>query len=97
MGIRNGRVRHIGELIGTMFEEEGLAVPIAAVDVCAEWTKIVGDFISARSSVSCKAGVLYVTCASSVVAKQLTMNRDGLRNALNSKVGREVVTKIVIR
>ena len=97
MGIRNGRVRHIGELLGTMFEEVGIATPIAAVDVCAEWSKVVGDFISSKSSVTCKNGVLYVKCDSSVVAKQLALNRDGLRSALNNKVGREIVTKIVIR
>ncbi len=97
MGIRNGRVKHIAELLGTMFEEEGLAAPIGAVDVCAEWAKVVGDFIASRSCVTCKGGVLYVNCDSSVVAKQLAMNRNGLRSALNGKVGREIITKIVIR
>ncbi len=97
MGIRNSRVRHIGEFLNDMFETEGLVVSVTAVDVCAEWPNVVGNFISTRSSVSCKDGVLYVKCASSVVAKQLTMNRDGLRSALNAKVGRDVVTKIIIK
>lgn len=97
MGIRNAKVRHIGELIGDMFEDSGLESKNSELDVCDLWRSVVGDMVNARTSVSCSDGVLYVKCSGSVVAKQLSMEREGLLHALNSKVGKLVVRKVVIR
>lgn len=97
MGIRNTRVRHIGELIGDMFEDSGLEERNAELDICDVWREVVGEVVGTRTSVSCSGGVLYVKCSGSVVAKQLAMQREGLVHALNAKVGRLVVKRVVIR
>ena len=97
MGIRSARVRHIGEMIGEFFEEKEFTTPLAELDVCKVWREVVGEYMALKTTVKCKDGVLYVTSNSAVVAKQLAMNKEGLLNALNKKVGKNVVTRLMIQ
>ena len=97
MGIGSAKVVHIGELLDKEFKERGFDASLAELDVCKEWGKIVGDFINNKTIVNCKDGILYVRCSSAVVAKQLSMNKEGLMNALNTKVKKKVVKNIIIK
>lgn len=97
MGIRNAKIRHIGEMIGELFEERNFTTPIAELDICKAWKEVVGEYMALKTSVKCKDGVLFVTSLSAVVSKQLAMNKEGLLNALNKKVGKNVVAKLVIK
>lgn len=97
MGIRNARIRHIGEMIGEFFEEKNFTTPIAELDVCKVWQEVVGEYMAQKTTVRCKDSVMYVSSNSAVVSKQLSMNKEGLLNALNKKVGKNVVSKLVIK
>ena len=97
MGIGSSKVVRIGELLDKEFKERGLDTSFAELDVCKVWGSVVGGFISGKTVVNCKDGVLYVRCSSAVVAKQLSMNKEGLINALNTKVGKKVVGNIFIK
>ena len=97
MGIRNARVRHIGEMLGEFFEEQNFTKPIAEFDICNVWRDVVGDYMAQKTTVRCKDGVLFVNSTSAVVSKQLAMSKEGLLNALNQKVGKNVVVKLVIK
>ena len=97
MGIRNAKIRHIGEMIGELFEERNFTTPLAELDICKVWNEVVGEYMAQKTTVRCKDGVLFVNSTSAVVSKQLAMNREGLINALNKKVGKKVVIKLVIK
>lgn len=76
----------------------GLGRQLLAVQVYEAWKNVVGER-NARATIShyFTDGILYCTINSSTLRNMLYFNLDGIRLRINTDLGGEYVTKIVLR
>lgn len=89
----------IGELWGDFLKgAPTIAAKIAEAKIPEAWREVVGPAVASYTmSMNMNRGVLYVSVSSSVIRTEILMRRESLRQALNNKVGIEVVKSIIVK
>lgn len=90
-------VKPLGELIKAFYEERRGAEYLDEVKLIDSWPNVVGPFIASHTiDLSVKNGVLFVRVDSDALRSELGFSKSILLKNLNNKVGREVVSEIVL-
>ena len=96
--MKEGKTKKIDELVIQVLRGMGLEQKFKEHEVCQIWPEVVGQMIATRTkSLSVAEGKLFVTFTSSVVKNEILMVKEGLKKALNDKVGAEVIKEIIIK
>ena len=96
--MRRSKTITIAEAIDDYINETGLRKKFDEMSLIGSWEEIVGKAISLRTSkIYIKDHTLYVHLTSSVVRNELHMFRDMLKNKLNEKARKLIITEIVLR
>ena len=96
--MRRSKTITIAEAIEDFVKEMGLKDKLEERSLIDSWEDIVGKAISLRTTkIYIKDHIMYVHLNSSVVRNELHMLRDLLRNKLNEKAGKLIITDIVLR
>ncbi|HOW40884.1 MAG TPA: DUF721 domain-containing protein [Bacteroidales bacterium] len=93
--MRRSKTITLEEAIHDYITEMNLGDKLAETSLINSWEELVGKAISSRTTrIYIKEHVLYIHLSSSVVRNELIMLRESLRNKLNEKSGRELITDI---
>ncbi len=93
--MRRSKTITLEEAIRDYITEMNLGDKLAETSLINSWEELVGKAISSRTTrIYIKEHVLYIHLSSSVVRNELIMLRESLRNKLNEKSGRELITDI---
>lgn len=89
----------VGELWGDFLKSAPtIAAKIAEAKISDAWTEVVGPAVASYTmSMNMNKGILYVSVSSSVIRHEILMRRESLRQALNHKVGVNVVKSIIVK
>jgi predicted nucleic acid-binding Zn ribbon protein len=95
--VRNRRVpRRAGGAVAALVHELAPTTGLAALQ--RAWPEAVGDVIAAQAHPSAeRAGIVTVTCSSSVWAQELTLMAPDLTVRLNAAAGSEIVCELRFR
>ena len=89
---------HLGNVIQQYLRENGLETPLNEHRLIKAWSEVLGPSISSYpQDLRIYNQVLFATVSSSVVRNELMMRRTDLVKRLNSHVGAQVITQIVLR
>ena len=92
-----GKTLPIDELVALVLKQKGLYSKFKEREVCGLWNEVVGGLVASRTQgVSVRNGVLFVKLASSVVKNAVLMEKEGIIQALNKRVGEDVVKDILV-
>lgn len=89
--------KSFAQIFDEAVEASGHADTFAEQQALFVWSEIVGQGINRmtlRRSVD--RGVMHVTLTSAVVKQELSFHRDKLVKAINERLGRNVITSIII-
>ena len=90
-------VKPLGELIKAFYEERRGSEYLDEVKLIDAWPDVVGPFIASHTiDLSVKNGVLFVRVDSDALRSELGFSKSILLTNLNNKVGREVVSEMVL-
>lgn len=88
----------MSQLIDEFIEDEGLKEGLMAVQVYRAWDSVVGQgYIGYTTSKCFKNGVLHCTISSSMVRNQLFFMQRELVDQINGRLGKNLVTRLVLR
>lgn len=88
----------IGTFIDELFKSPNIAAKIAEGSLPDTWRQVVGPVIAAQTrQVRLVKGTLYVHVQSSVIRKELMMQREALVRAINEKSSMALVAGIVVQ
>jgi predicted nucleic acid-binding Zn ribbon protein len=88
----------IGDLLGEYVRVNRFDVKLMEVDAIEYWGELMKPVFSRYCrEVTVQNGVLYAEITSSVVKAELHMMRESLREKINSRLGYEMIQKIVFR
>lgn len=90
--------RSVGEIIDSVFREDGNREEMLARQASFMWTEIVGPGVNrytSRRYVS-PDGILHVYITSAPLKNELSFHRDRIVQLLNERVGENVIKDIVI-
>lgn len=90
--------RPIGALLDEFWGSPNMARILAEGSLPDVWRKVVGEVVAAQTrQVRFVKGTLYVHVTSSVVRSELMMQRLGLVQMINERVGVDIVTQLVVQ
>jgi predicted nucleic acid-binding Zn ribbon protein len=96
--MKRSEFQSLGSAIREYLKVEKIDGKIAEVEAVSLWESVIGKQIArATSSIYIKDGTLYVHLKSSIVRNELMMMRNDIVRAMNQRVGRRVITAIVLR
>lgn len=97
--MRRSKPLSIGELwSGFMKESPAVTRKLCEARIPDVWKEIVGPAMSSlTTTVNIKNGILYVYICSSVARHEIFMKRAGLKDAINEKLGMNVVANIIVK
>jgi hypothetical protein len=88
----------IGDLLGEYVRVNRFDVKLMEVDAIEFWGELMKPVFSRYcGDVSIRNGILYAEITSSVVKAELHMMRESLREKINSRLGYEMIQKIVLK
>ena len=89
---------HLGSVILQYLRDNGLETPLNEHRIIKAWSEVLGPSISSYTKdLRIYNQVLFATISSPVVRNELMMRRTELVKRLNSHVGAQVITQIVLR
>ena len=90
-------VQSLGDLIREFIASHKGSTYLDEMKVLDSWKEIVGPFIASHTiDLSIKNGVLYVRVDSDVLRNELSYSKSLLIKNLNNRVGKEIITEIVL-
>ncbi|HOP58410.1 MAG TPA: DUF721 domain-containing protein [Bacteroidales bacterium] len=96
--MRRSKTISIAEAITDYIREMKLERKLDEIGLLNSWEETVGKAISVKTSrIYIKNKVLYVHLSSSVVRNELLMLRKAIVDKLNEKVGKKVITDLVLK
>lgn len=96
--MKEGKTKKIDELVVLALRQMGLEQPYREYEVCRVWPEVVGQMIASRTqSLQVVNGKLIVAFTSAIVRNEIRMVKEGLKKALNDRVGAKVISDIIIR
>ena len=88
----------IGAMLEELFKSPNIAAKIAEGSLPHVWREVVGEVVAAETrQVRFVRGVLYVHIASSILRSELMMQRLGLVQMINSRLGMALVSQLVVQ
>ena len=99
---RQGRPKqgpqHIGTILDSLFEQQGIEESIRVHRIVVDWDSVVGDAVSRHArAVHIEYGTLIVEVESPGWMHRLQMQEGDLRSRINQHFGEEVIRQIRFR
>jgi len=90
-------MKTIGELIKQVFKERGWEDKVTFYDINNVWNEFVGADISKNTRlIKFEGGVLWIKVNSSVLKQELLYMRSEIISAINNRLEKKVIKKIII-
>ena len=88
----------IDDLMKSFVKENKLEKGLDKVNVEAAWIEMMGNGVNTyTNSVKLHKDVLYVELSSSVLREELSYGKDKIINMLNESLGKNLITKLILR
>ncbi|MDA9126077.1 DUF721 domain-containing protein [Flavobacteriaceae bacterium] len=88
----------IDDLMKSFVKENKLEKGLDKVNIEAAWTEMMGKGVNTyTNSVKLHKDVLYVELSSSVLREELSYGKDKIINMLNESLGKNLITKLILR
>ena len=98
MSKRHNDHQKISEVLSTFVEDNKLNKGLDGVQVEAAWRELMGQGVqSYTENIKLQNGTLYVSLSSSVLREELSYGKDKIMAMINEELGKEVVTKVILR
>ena len=98
MAKRNNEEASIKDVLKSFVSQHKLEAGIDKVDVKEAWIKLMGNgAANYTEEVELKNKTLYVKLSSSVLREELSYGKEKIIKMINEEMGKEVVTKLVLR
>ncbi|KAA3622907.1 MAG: DUF721 domain-containing protein [Flavobacterium sp.] len=95
---RQGENTSLGEVLKEFIQANRLQSGLDKVTVKDAWHSVMGEAISKyTSSVKLERDTLYVNLSSSVLREELSYGKTKIIDLLNDALGKELISKIVLR
>ena len=96
--LNQGKTMKLDEVVDLALKQLGLDRRYRECEVTEVWPEVVGKMIASKTkSLRMVEGKLFVCFTSAVVKNELLMVKEGLIEALNARVGENVVKDIIIK
>ena len=98
MSKRHNDQQKIDDLLKSFVKENKLEKGLDKVNVEAAWRDLMGNGVNNyTNSVKLHQDTLYVELSSSVLREELSYGKDKIINMLNESLGKNLITKLVLR
>ena len=88
----------MGEVLKGFIDANRLQKGLDKVSIQEAWHTVMGNAISKyTTNLSLERDVLYVQLSSSVLREELSYGKTKIISMINEKMGKEVITKLVLR
>ena len=90
---------HIKSLLPKFLQRQGIKKQIEAVEVCKIADKILKEAFGSKDAkaVFFKNSTLQIKCSNSVLANEIQLRKERIRNEINEEVGKEIVKNILTK
>jgi len=98
MSKRHNDQQKIDDLLKSFVKENKLEKGLDKVNVEAAWRNLMGNGVNNyTNSVKLHQDTLYVELSSSVLREELSYGKDKIINMLNESLGKNLITKLILR
>lgn len=98
MSKRHNDQQKIDDLLKSFVKENKLEKGLDKVNVEAAWRDLMGNGVNNyTNSVKLHQDTLYVELSSSVLREELSYGKDKIVNMLNEALGKNLITKLILR
>ena len=98
MSKRHNDQQKIDDLLKSFVKENKLEKGLDKVNVEATWRDLMGNGVNNyTNSVKLHQDTLYVELSSSVLREELSYGKDKIINMLNESLGKNLITKLILR
>jgi hypothetical protein len=98
MSKRQNEHLNLGDALQEFIRENRLQKGIDKVDTREAWARLMGNGVNNYTqNVELKGETLFVSLTSSVLRQELSYGKEKIIKMINEELGRELVTKIVLR
>ena len=98
MSKRHNNQQKIDDLLKLFVKENKLEKGLDKVNVEAAWRDLMGNGVNNyTNSVKLHQDTLYVELSSSVLREELSYGKDKIINMLNEALGKNLITKLILR
>ena len=98
MGKRHNDQQKIDDLLKSFVKENKLEKGLDKVNVEAAWRDLMGNGVNNyTNSVKLHQDTLYVELSSSVLREELSYGKDKIVTMLNEALGKNLITKLILR
>jgi hypothetical protein len=98
MSKRHNDHQKIDEVLASFVENNKLETGLDGVNVANAWRELMGNGVyNYTNSIKLHKSTLYVALSSSVLREELAYGKDKIIAMINEELGKEVVTKLVLR
>jgi len=98
MAKRQRKNNTMGEVLKGFIDANRLQKGLDKVSIQEAWHTVMGNAISKyTTNLSLERDVLYVQLSSSVLREELSYGKTKIISMINEKMGKEVITKLVLR
>jgi hypothetical protein len=95
---RHNEHMNLGDALQEFIKENQLQKGIDKVDAREAWTRLMGNGVNNYTqNVELKGETLFVSLTSSVLREELSYGKEKIIKMLNEELGKELITKIVLR
>jgi hypothetical protein len=98
MAKRKAENTSIGDVLKDFIETNRLEKGLDKLDVNKAWHKVLGNAVSKyTTNIMLDRGTLFVQLSSSVLREELSYGKEKIIKILNEELGKELITKLVLR
>ena len=98
MGKRQNDSFKIDDLMKSFVKENKLEKGLDKLNVEAAWAEMMGNGVNTyTNSVKLNKDTLYVELSSSVLREELSYGKDKIINMLNESLGKNLISKLILR
>ena len=95
---RHNKNQKIVDILSSFVKDNKLEKGLDNVRVGAAWRKMMGNGVqNYTNNIRLQNKTLYVYLSSSVLREELSYGKDKIINLINEELGREVITKIILK
>ena len=96
--MRRNNTEDIKSIINTYLKELNIDNKLKEVEAVNNWEEIIGKAISRRTEkIYIRNRTLFLQMNSSVARNEILLIKDGIKEAINNKMGEQIIDDIVIR
>jgi len=92
-------VFHIKSILPRVLQKQGIRKQIEAVKICKIADKVMSQTFGSKSAKALffRNSILQLRCSNSVVANEIQLRKERIRNEINEKFGKEIVKNILTK